>query len=359
MRFGILGFPKSGKTTLFNLLTGSHVHTDKYAPSRGEANVGVVHVPEPRLPRLQELFGSAKAAPVSLDYLDFPGVAKGEFTGLDLAEFRNVDAVLHVARAFDDPEIPHAEGSVDAARDMELAELEMILADLSIAEKRLQKLEKELMKNRTKEGEREQAVLRKCRDALEGQRPLRELKLSQEEDAVLRGFAFLSRKPLLHAVNLGEEASSSVADPAGAIGLERPPGPGTGIVGVCAEIEDEIAQLDGEDAELFRQDAGIGEPAIDRVVRASYDLLRIVTFFTGNEKEVHAWTVPDGATALQAAGRVHTDMERGFIRAEVASYDDLDSAGAWAPLRESGALAVHGKEYVVREGDVILFRFNV
>ena len=359
MRFGILGFPKSGKTTLFNLLTGAHAHTDKFVRSHGKANVGVVHVPEPRLPRLQEVFKAAKATPVSLEYLDFPGLAKGEFAGLDLVEFHTMDAILHVVRAFEDPEIPHAEKSVDAARDIGLVELEMMLADLAVCEKRLQRLEKETMKNPSEELHKEQVVLRRCHERLSAQEPLRELELPSDEEPVLRGFAFLSRKPILHAVNLGDAAAPKVGDPAAAIGLTAPPGPGTALVGVCAKLEAEISELDAGDAALFRQDAGLPDAAVDRIVRASYKLLRTLTFFTGNEKEVRAWTVPGGATAVQAAGRVHTDMERGFIRAEVVPYDALDRAGSWHHLREGAALGVHGKEYVVKEGDVILFRFHV
>jgi GTP-binding protein YchF len=316
-----------------------------------------VQVPEPRLARLQEILKSARAAPVHLDYLDFPGVAKGEFTGLDLADFRDVDAILHVVRAFEDPEIPHAEGAVDPVRDIGLVDLEMMLADLAVCEKRLQRLEKDIMKSPTEELHKEQAVLRRCHVALSAQEPLREIPLSPEEEAAVRGFAFLSRKPVLHAVNFAEECAARVGD-AGA-GLRAALGRDAGLVGVCGKIEAEIAELDAEDAELFRKDAGIPDSAVDRVVRASYDLLRTVTFFTGNEKEVRAWTVPGGSTAHYAAGRVHTDMERGFIRAEVVPFAELDRAGSWGPLRDTGQLAVHGKDYVVEEGDVILFRFHV
>jgi GTP-binding protein YchF len=359
MRFGILGFPKSGKTTLFNILTGAGAQTDRYTRSRGKANIAVAHVPEPRLERLQEIFQSAKASTVTLDFLDYPGLARGEFLGLDLAEFRNVDAILHVARAFEDPEIPHPEGEVDPVRDAGLVELEMMLADLAVIEKRLDRLQRDLMKMKSPELEHERDVLQRCRESLEVEHPIRELTLSSEEDHLLRGYGFLSQKPLLHAVNLDESRTAEVGASGEALGLgDAASGPHTGVVGFCGSFEGELDQLTPEERDTFREEAGIAVPALERVARASYELLDVVTFFTGNEKEVHAWTLRRGGNAPEAAGRVHTDMEKGFIRAEVVPLEELDATGSWAGAREAGKLRTEGRDCEIHEGDVVLFRFS-
>jgi ribosome-binding ATPase len=357
LRAGLIGFPSAGKTALFQLLTSA-----REAPRSGksEANVGVSRVPDERLDRLTALFNPRKHMPATVEFADIAGVGgarPGAQALLDVAPFRNADALLHVVRLFRDPAVPHPAGSIDPARDVRAMEDEVILADLGVVERRLERLERDLKKSATAELRQEQDVLVRCRTALEEGRPLRALGLEGDDAKRLKGFQFLSAKPLLLVLNL-DEADLPRADEAVALaGLEEfMSGTATRAVPICAKIELEIAQLDPVDAEAFMADLGLRESGLDRVIRASYDLLGYVSFFTVGEDECRAWSIPRGMPAQLAAGEIHSDISRGFIRAEVCRYEHLLARGSIAACREHGELRLEGKEYVVLDGDVINFR---
>ncbi len=358
MRIGLFGFPLTGKTTLFELLTGA---TAPAHGARGEAQMGAARVPDPRLDRLATMYRPKKYTPAVVEYLDLAGMNKGEAARvLPLDQLRTVDALAHVARAFEDEALPHAEGPLDPARDVATMETELILADHGVAERRVEKLELLVNKTRRDEDRQELALLRRCLEALEREVPLRNLELSAADAARLRGYTFLSLKPLLVVVNAGEGDAARLGGGAEGFGLGDLAGrPHTGVVALSAKIEAEIAQLEADDADAFRADLGIRESALDRMIRASYTLLGRVPFFTVGEDECRAWTIRRGTSARQAGGVIHSDIERGFIRAEMVSYDDLVAAGDWAACRERGLLRLEGKDYQVQDGDVINFRFNV
>jgi hypothetical protein len=356
MQLGILGFPKVGKTTLFNILTASHQATDKFSASR-QTNVGVAQVPDPRLARLRDLFSPKKYTPATVEYLDIPGIRKGEGReSLDLGKLRTVDALVHVVRAFADPELPHPAGSVDPARDLLELELELILADHELVERRLERLAQSAKRGLKPEEERERALLGDVvLPALEAERPLREVELAAEDERRLRGFQLLSAKPMLVVWNVGESDLAG-ADPAKAGWSPRPK---SEAVVVSAPIEQEIAGLaEGEQRE-FLAELGLSEPSIDRVIRASHHLLGLLSFFTVGEDEVRAWTIRRGTRAREAAGTIHSDIERGFIRAEVVGWEELVRLGSLAACRTAGSLRLEGKEYEVQDGEVIHFRFAV
>jgi GTP-binding protein YchF len=361
MRFGITGLPKTGKTTLFNLLCGAELDTSKFAATREEVHVGVGHVPEPRLKRLAMFEKSVKLVEASIEFLDFAGLGFGaEKESKLIGDLRTVDALIHVVRAFEDPELPHPAGSIDPARDVAAAEADMIVNDLIVVENRLPRLEGTLAKARTDDLAREKQVLEKVKAALESETPLREAGLDEEEAKVIKGFRFLSAKPLLLALNLGEdEASDLEAAPVRwkMTGFAEKPGIGTCPLSLALELE--VARLDPADRSEFMRELGLKNPGSERLLHSAYSLLNLITFFTGNEKEARAWPLAKGASALEAAATVHTDIARGFIRAEVIPLDDLVSAGSWAEARKLGALRLEGKEYLVQDGDVINIRFNV
>jgi GTP-binding protein YchF len=327
---------------------------------RQEANVGVSRVPDERLDRLTALFNPKKHVPATVEFADMGGTAAGKSGAaalLDVAAFRNADALLHVVRMFRDPSVPHAAGSIDPARDVRTMEDELILADLGVVERRLERLERDMKKGATAELRKEQEILQRCRLSLEEGRPLRDLELPADDARRLRGFQFLSGKPLLLVLNL-DEADLPQADRAIAIaGLQDVvKGANTRAVPICAKIELEIAQLDQADAGAFMADLGLKESGLDRVIRASYDLLGYISFFTVGEDENRAWSIPRGTNAQTAAGEIHTDIQRGFIRAEVVRYEHLLARGTLAACRDHGELRLEGKEYVVLDGDVINFR---
>ena len=359
LRAGLIGFPSSGKTALFQLLTSAR---DAPRPSgRQEANVGVSRVPDERLDRLTELFKPRKHTPATVEFADMGGAGgtrQGAAALLDVAAFRNADALLHVVRMFRDPAVPHAAGSVDAARDVRTMEEELILADLGVVERRLERLERDLKKSSASADlKKEQEILLRCRALLEEGHALRALDLPVEDARRLRGFQFLSAKPLLIVLNL-DEADLPQADRAVELaGLQEfIKGAATRAVPICAKIELEIAQLDDADAKAFMADLGLRESGLDRVIRASYDLLGYISFFTVGEDENRAWSIPRGTSAQEAAGEIHTDIQRGFIRAEVVRYDHLLARGTLAACREHGELRLEGKDYIVLDGDVINFR---
>ena len=358
MRIGLFGFPMTGKSTLFRLLTGAA--TPSHA-GRGEAQVGIARVPDARLDRLAEIHHAKKVTPATVEYMDLAGVEKGEAVKvLPLEKLRTVDALAHVVRAFRDEAVAHVEGPVDPARDWATMETELLLLDLTIAERRVDKLRRTIRKTHRDEDARELDLLRRCLETLEREVPLRNLEFTEDEELLLRGYTFLTLKPLLVVVNADEADASRLSGREEAFGLgalrEKQ---ATETVAMSAKIEAEIAQLEPGDAQVFRADLGITEPALERIIRASYRLLGRITFFTLKEDECRAWAIRKGIRAQAAAGTVHSDMERGFIRAEVIGLDDLVAAGSWSACREKGSLRLEGKEYVVQDGDVIQFRFNV
>ena len=357
MKIGLVGLPKSGKTTLFNLLTGSSVATARYDTGRAELHTGVARVPDPRVDVLRGLFNPKKTTYATFEVVDLAGIAKGERAGLETKEFRNADALLHVVRAFPD----EALGAPDPRRDVEDLETELLLADLEVVERRLERLEASIKKQRKEAELKERDLLGRLKAALESERPLRAETLTGDEDKLLRGFTFLSAKPIFHIVNLDEKAITEGERVVETFGLAVIAArPRTRVGWVSAVIETEIARLTGEEQQAFLADLGLAEPAIRRVLRECYALLGLVSFFTVGEDEVRAWPIPEGTRAQDAAGVVHSDIARGFIRAEVNGYEELVAVnGAFADLRSRGQLRLEGKDYVVRDGEICHFRFNV
>jgi GTP-binding protein YchF len=335
----LIGFPSTGKSTLFQLMTSA-----KDAPrGKGDTAIGISKVPDARLDELTAIFNPKKTVPATIEFTDL--IAPGR---------------SGVVRAFRDPAVPHPSGSVDPARDAQAMEDELILADLGVVERRLERMEKDLKKNKSAELDKEKELLLKCKTALENGQPLRALGLAGEDLRRLRGFQLLSAKPLLVVINLDEtdaDAAASVDTAAERTGmkpfLSRE---GTRAVALCAKIELEIAALEPADAEAFLGDMGLTESGLGRVIRASYDLLGYMSFLTVGEDECRAWSIRRGTSALDAAGEIHSDISRGFIRAEVVGYDAFMARGSMAACRDSGELRLEGKEYVVQDGDIINFR---
>jgi GTP-binding protein YchF len=358
MKIGLIGRPKSGKTTLFNLLTGSSVATSRYDTGRAELHTGIARVPDARVDRLSALFKPKKTTYATFEVVDLAGIAKGERAGLDTREFRDADALLHVVRGFGDP----AQEEAPAPRhDIEDLETELILADLEVVERRLERLEASIRKRRTDAEVKEQEILQRLKTHLESETPLRAAPLSPDDLRVIRGFTFLSQKPILHLVNLDESALDKGRDVIATFGLGTIAAkPRTRVGWVSAVIEAEVARLAPEEAGAFLADLGLEEPALHRVLRDCYALLGLVSFFTVGDDEVRAWPIPEATRAQDAAATVHTDIGRGFIRAEVTAYDELVAAsGSFADVRARGQLRLEGKDYPVRDGEICHFRFNV
>lgn len=366
LQLAIVGLPQSGKTTVFNALTRASAAVGGYSSASDEPNLATVKVPDARIPRLSEIFQPRRDVYADIRYLDVAGVAKGlgkqGMGGRLLGYLQEASALILVMRAFEDANVPHPEERVDPLRDLDTLLLELTFSDLGIIERRLARLDEMIQKLRGSEreaNERERDILRRCQAALEQDIPLREVELSDLEARQLRGYGFLTRKPALVLFNLGEnqlgESGTELVERA----REQYQRPRLAIDALAANIEMEIGQLDAEDAELFMADLGIEESSLDRVIRLSYDLLGLITFLTGGPEEVRAWPVRRGETAVEAAGEVHSDIQRGFIRAEIVSYDDLLDHGSMAECRKAGVLRVEGRDYVMQDGDVTHFLFNV
>ena len=360
LRAALIGLPATGKTTLFQLMTAVR-EAGRAAQGRGEVQIGVSKVPDSRLDTLTAMFNPRKHVPATVEFADLANAGGGASALVDVVAYKNADALVHVVRAFADPAIPHVAESVDAARDAQSMEDELILADLGVVERRLERLEKDLKKSKSPELEKERDLLTRCKDALENGTPLRALNLEAEDLKRLRGFQLLSAKPLLLVINLDEadvaDIGGSVEKAAAKTGLTAfLSRAATLAVPVCAKIELEIAQLDASDAAAFLKDLGLDQSGLNRVIRATYDLLGSMSFFTVGEDECRAWSIPRGTVAQMAAGEIHSDIQRGFIRAEVVAYDSLIARGSLAACRDHGEVRLEGKEYVVADGDIINFR---
>ena len=367
MQICIVGLAGSGKTTVFNALTHGTAQTGGYGGVT--VNVGVVKVPDERLTRLTVLFRPKREVPADVTYVDLPapptttvaGASAPDIPADQLARLRNADALLHVVRAFDDPAVPHPDGSVDAWRDLERLDLELTLADLGVVEKRIERLRTSGRHGSAAEreaNERELAVLERILPALSEGRPIRDLELSDDDARPIRGFRFLTEKPVLVLLNVGE--GDLPGAPALAAGFrERYDHRRTDIDALSARLEMEVGELPPGESEAFRSELGLAEPSLDRVIRLSYRLLGLISFFTVGPDETRAWTIPDGATAVDAARAIHSDLARGFIRAEVVRWDELLALGSITEARRQGRLRSEGKGYLVRDGDVIEVLFNV
>lgn len=361
---GIVGLPNVGKSTLFNAITKAGAEMANYPFATIDPNVGMVEVPDKRLDRIQELIPAKKVVPTTFEFTDIAGIVKGASKGEGLGNkflenIRQVDAIVHVVRAFDDDNITHVTGKVDPQDDIETINLELSLADLEAVDKRLAKVQR-AAKGSDKEAKAELAVLEKIKPALEAGKPVRSLEFNEDDQQIVKGLFLLTSKPVLYVANIAED---DMADPENSkyfqVVADYAKQEGAQAIGVAAETEEEIAELDDDDKADFLAAEGVDEPGLNKLIRASYKLLGLETFFTAGGKETRAWTFRRGTKAPQAAGIIHSDFERGFIRAEVMSYDALDEAGSEAKVKENGKLRLEGKDYVMQDGDIVEFRFNV
>ena len=363
MKLGIVGLPNVGKSTLFNAITNAGAMSANYPFCTIDPNVGMVAVPDKRLDALAEMYHPEKYTPAVIEFVDIAGLVKGASKGEGLgnkflSHIRETDAIIHLVRCFEDTNIIHVDGSVDPKRDIETINLELIFSDLEIIEHRITSVEKAMKGDKTLAPKLE--ALNKIKTALDKGISARAVELSDEERALVSDTALLSMKPVIYVANISEDQIGTFEDTDTYRELKKiADGEGSQLLTICAGIEAELAELDGEEKAAFLADLGIKESGLDALIRASYTLLGYISFLTAGPKEVRAWTIVKGTKAPQAAGKIHSDMERGFIRAEVISFDDLMACGSMAAAKEKGLIRSEGKDYVFKDGDIVLIRFNV
>ncbi|HRY32721.1 MAG TPA: redox-regulated ATPase YchF [Bacteroidales bacterium] len=364
LKCGIVGLTNSGKTTLFNCMSSTKAQAARFAYSATKSNLGVVDVPDPRLAAIDALIRSAKVVPTTVEIVDIPGLAKGASQGEGignkfLADIRNTDAIIHVIRCFDDDSLPHVEGSINPVRDREIVDLELQIADLESVDRRLQRLEKAAKVGGDKDARRAVDILHVYKTHLESFQSARTVPLSQEEQRAIQDLFLLTAKPVIYVCNVDEMSAvtgNAYVDQFKAAMKDE----NTEILVIAGAMEAEISELDSiEDRLVFLNEMGLTEPGVDKLIRAAYHMLSLKTFFTAGPKEVRAWTIREGATAPMAAGVIHSDLERGFIRAEVMKYDDFIRLGSEHACKEAGKLMIEGKNYIVQDGDILHIRFNV
>ncbi len=364
MKLGIVGLPNVGKSTLFNAITKAGAESANYPFCTIEPNIGVVTVPDKRLNVLQKLYNSQKIVPTAIEFYDIAGLVKGASKGEGLgnkflSHIREVEAIVHVVRCFEDNNIVHVEGSIDPIRDIETINLELIFSDLEIIERRIQKVSKMLKGDKSLKKDLD--LLNKIHDTLEEGRSIRTLNFSEEEQELIKGFNLLSYKPIIYVANVSEEdllennGKNKMVEQVQKYAKNE----SAEVVSICAKIEAEIAELPEEEKAEFLREMGLGESGLDQLIRVCYKLLGLISFLTAGEPEARAWTIKKGTKAPQAAGKIHSDIERGFIRAEVIHYDKLIESGNINVAKEKGFIRLEGKDYIIEDGDVVLFRFNV
>ena len=359
MKLGVVGLPNVGKSTLFNAITKAGAQCANYPFCTIEPNVGMVFVPDQRLQVLTDMYSAQKTTPAVIEFVDIAGLVKGASQGEGLgnkflSHIREVDAIVHVVRCYDDSKVIHVEGTVDAVRDVEIINMELILADLESVEKKLEKATK-LFKTGNKSEESNVHLLTRLKDHLSNGKPARTLSISDDEKRLMREYFLLTSKPVLYVANTDDNGENEHIQALRDYVKEE----NAKVVVLCAKTEEELSALDDEERAMFQEELGLEASGLDKLITAGYSLLGLISYLTAGEKEVRAWTIKQGTKAPQAAGVIHTDFEKGFIRAEVVSYDDLVDAGSLTKAKERGKVRSEGKDYVVKDGDVILFRFNV